>query len=220
MQIDPYVGTKLGTRREQYCSEMSDMIPSKSDSALRWIEDQTMQRLKKPFMLTGRLPCSFLQFLIRMSKAKKVLEIGAYTGYSSVCMAAAGAAVTTIDSFQDESDSEDIFRKGIEMSGLPIQLRKGKALEILPTLAREALSGADPFDLVFIDADKTEQVESATFCYLYEYWIPLAACIDQLVFADRILRAYHGKPPPSARRHYCRGQYAVVLACTSPASRR
>jgi caffeoyl-CoA O-methyltransferase len=96
-----------------------------------------------------------------MSSAKRVLEIGAYTGYSAVSMAATGVSVTTIDSFQDEKESEEIFLQGVKMSGLEIELRRGKALDILSELAKEAISGAEPFDFVFIDADKTEQVRSS-----------------------------------------------------------
>jgi predicted O-methyltransferase YrrM len=161
VEIDPYIGTRLGTRREQYCAENSNMIDGQASEALKWIESQTVSKLKKPFMLTGRLPCSFLQFLIRMSSAKRVLEIGAYTGYSAVSMAATGVSVTTIDSFQDEKESEEIFLQGVKMSGLQIELRRGKALDILSELAKEAISGAEPFDFVFIDADKTEQVRSS-----------------------------------------------------------
>ena len=158
IESDPYIGTKLGTLREQHCFEVSNIIPGHAEATLKWIEDQTVEHLKKPFMLTGRLPGSFLQFLIQVTHARRVLEIGAYTGYGFVTMAATGATVTTIDSFQDEKESEDIFMKGVQMSGLKIQLKRGKALDILPVLANEALSGAEPFDFVFIDADKTEQV--------------------------------------------------------------
>jgi caffeoyl-CoA O-methyltransferase len=170
VDIDPYIGTGLGTRREQYCAEMSNTIPiSHVNTALQWIEDQTVLQLKKPFMLTGRLPSSLLQSLVLISKAKKVLEIGAYTGYSAVSMGATGASVTTIDSFEDEPESENIFCQGTKMSGLKIQLKRGKALDILPLLAAEAATGAEPFDFVFIDADKTQQVsfynrDLPTFC--------------------------------------------------------
>lgn len=102
-----------------------------------------------------------------MSKARRVLEIGTYTGYSAVSMAATGASVITIDTFQDEKDSEDIFMQGVQMSGLNIELRRGKALDVLADLAREATLGAEPFDFVFIDADKTEQARYSSFSVKY-----------------------------------------------------
>jgi caffeoyl-CoA O-methyltransferase len=160
---------------------MSNTIPSvQVNTALQWIEDQTALQLKKHFMLTGRLPSSLLQSLVSLSKARKVLEIGAYTGYSAVSMGATGASVTTIDSFEDEPESENIFRQGTEMSGLNIQLKRGKALDILPLLAAEAASGAEPFDFVFIDADKTEQVTVSALVHQWQCKSALCFCRGRL----------------------------------------
>ena len=68
-----------------------------------------------------------------------------------------GAAVTTIDSFQDEAESEAVFHAGVEKCGLPIKLIKMKALEALKMLIESPPE--QPFDFVFIDADKTEQIQ-------------------------------------------------------------
>lgn len=70
-------------------------------------------------------------FQVMLCKAERVLEIGTYTGYSAVAMAATGAKVTTIDSFQDEAEAEEVFHEGVRRSGLDVKLEKGKALDVL-----------------------------------------------------------------------------------------
>ena len=103
--IDPYVGTALGTVREAYCAENSD-IPESVEAALEFVERETNTKLCKQYMLTGKLAAACLSMLVRMAGARNVLEIGAYTGYSTIALASTGAAVTTIDSFEDEAESE------------------------------------------------------------------------------------------------------------------
>ena len=131
--IDPYVGTALGTAREAYCAANSD-LPENVAQALEFVENETRVKLSKQYMLTGSLAASTLAMLVRMSGATNVLEIGAYTGYSTIALASTGCAVTTIDSFEDEADSEAVFHAGVEKSKLPIRLLKMKALDALKML--------------------------------------------------------------------------------------
>ena len=154
--IDPYLGTALGTVREAYCATHSDM-PSGVADALEWVEKETHKSLNKQYTLTGSLAASTLAMMVRMSGSCNVLEIGSYTGYSTIALASAGAAVTTIDSFEDEEEAEAVFHAGVEKSGLPIKLMKMKALDALRMLIDSPPE--KPFDFVFIDADKTQQVE-------------------------------------------------------------
>lgn len=132
-EIDPYVGTALGTAREAYCAAHSD-LPENVAQALEFVEAETRVKLSKQYMLTGSLAASTLAMLVRMSGATNVLEIGAYTGYSTIALASTGCAVTTIDSFEDEADSEAVFHAGVEKSKLPIRLLKMKALDALKML--------------------------------------------------------------------------------------
>ena len=88
--IDPYVGTALGTVREAYCAENSD-IPESVEAALEFVERETNTKLCKQYMLTGKLAAACLSMLVRMAGARNVLEIGAYTGYSTIALASTGA---------------------------------------------------------------------------------------------------------------------------------
>ena len=155
-QIDPYLGTSLGTVREAYCAANSDM-PANVAAALEFVEAETHRNLHKQYMLTGSLAASTLAMMVRMSGACNVLEIGSYTGYSTLALASTGAAVTTVDSFEDEAEAEAVFHAGVAKSGLPIKLLKMKALEALQALIDSPPE--KPFDFVFIDADKTQQIQ-------------------------------------------------------------
>jgi len=154
--VDPYVGTALGTVREEYCAANSD-VPESVKSALEYVESETNHKLNKQYMLTGPLAAMTLAMLVRISGARRILEIGSYTGYSTIALASTGATVTAVDSFEDEPEAEAIFRAGVQKSGLPIKLLKMKALEALDMLI--ASPPEEPFDFVFIDADKTEQIQ-------------------------------------------------------------
>ena len=108
----------------------------------------------RPRMLSGNLQGQFLKMICRMIGARRVLEIGTYTGYAAISMAAGleeGGVLHTID-VNDEL--EDFTRCYMEKSGLQerIVFHVGDACEIIPTLD-------EVFDLVFIDADKREYSE-------------------------------------------------------------
>ena len=108
----------------------------------------------RPRMLSGNLQGQFLKMICRMIGVRRVLEIGTYTGYAAISMAAGleeGGVLHTID-VNDEL--EDFTRHYIEKSGLQerIVFHVGDACEIIPMLD-------EVFDLVFIDADKREYSE-------------------------------------------------------------
>lgn len=95
----------------------------------------------------------FLQVMVQITKAKRVLEIGTLGGYSTICMARAlpsdGRIVTLeFERRHAETAGANFRRAGVEAM---IDIRLGPALTSLPNLAAE---GAAPFDLIFIDADK------------------------------------------------------------------
>jgi len=108
----------------------------------------------RPRMLSGNLQGQFLRMICRMIGARRVLEIGTYTGYAAIAMASGlekGGVLHTID-VNDEL--EDFTRHYIEKSGFRerIVFHVGDACEIIPCLE-------ETFDLVFIDADKREYSE-------------------------------------------------------------
>lgn len=102
-----------------------------------------------PQMISGHLQGAFLKFMSQSIRPKYILEIGTYTSYSAICMAAGlqeGGKIITLD---NDKYLVDIQKEFIEKENLTdrIELHLGDALEIIPTLDYD-------FDLIFIDADK------------------------------------------------------------------
>ncbi len=97
----------------------------------------------------------FMNLLLRLMGAKRVLEVGTFTGYSSTVMALAlpeGGKVVTCDRSKEWTDIAWRYwhEAGVDQR---IELRLGEAEETLARLIKEA--GLGSFDFVFIDADKT-----------------------------------------------------------------
>jgi len=123
---------------------------------------------------------SFLSFLIGLTGAKYVLEIGTFTGYGTLCMAAALPDDGRIVTLEGMSEYSDIAEKHWKTSGVAerINLRLGMALDSLATLVTEGMT--DTFDFAFIDADKKEYDE------YYEYTLQLVR-IGGLIAVDNML---------------------------------
>ena len=123
-------------------------VPS---DALEWIVKQTNIRTNYPQMLSGPVEGQLLKILVELSGARRILEIGTFTGYSAVCLAAGMPADGHIDALEINDELEDLIREAWERAGLTdrITLHIGDALETL-----KALEG--PYDFVYIDANKRE----------------------------------------------------------------
>ncbi len=94
-----------------------------------------------------------LNLMVRMNKAKRILEIGTLGGYSTIWMARALPADGKIVTLELDTHHAKVARANIKRAGLSklVDLRVGPALDSLAVLSGE---GAGPFDLIFIDADK------------------------------------------------------------------
>ncbi|MDR1682287.1 MAG: O-methyltransferase [Candidatus Symbiothrix sp.] len=105
--------------------------------------------LVRPRMLSGHLQGRLLKMLVRLIQPKRILEIGTYTAYATLCLAEALPADGEIHTIEKDDEMEDFIRKQIELSGFKdkIRLYIGDALDVIPALD-------ETFDLVFIDADK------------------------------------------------------------------
>lgn len=108
----------------------------------------------RPRMLSGNMQGQFLKMMCRLVQAKRVLEIGTFTGYAAISMAMGleeGGLVHTIDI---NYEIEDFAREFIAKSGLEdkILFHVGDACEVIPQLE-------ETFDLVFIDADKRQYTD-------------------------------------------------------------
>ena len=138
-----------------YIREHSSTAPE----ALEWIEKQTHIRTNYPRMLSGPVQGRFLKMLVEISGAKKVLEIGSFTGYSSCWMALGLPEDGHIDALEINDELEDLMREGWQRAGVSdkIHLHIGDAIESLGNLA-------GPYDLIFIDANKRQYAEYYRLC--------------------------------------------------------
>lgn len=105
--------------------------------------------LLRPRMLSGHLQGRILKMLVRMIKPRRILEIGTYTGYATLCLAEALPEGGEVHTIEINDELEDFIRRQFDASdvGDKISLHIGDAMEIIPKLGGY-------FDLVFIDADK------------------------------------------------------------------
>lgn len=107
-----------------------------------------------PQMASGHIQGHLLKFIVQMSRPKRVLEIGTFTGYSALCMAEGLEEGARLYTFEVEDELEDFTRRWIDGSqyASKIEFIIGNALDIVPTLG-------EMFDLVFIDGNKREYLE-------------------------------------------------------------
>lgn len=154
-----------------YCENHST-LPSAICAEL---ESYTRQHVPNAGMLTGALVGSFLGMLVRLVQAKRILEIGTYTGYSALVMAehlpTNGELITLDINTETNALAQSFWNKSPH--GRKIQPLIGPALESIKTLRPE-------FDLIFIDADKTNYLN-----YL-EQTLPLLSQTG-LIVADNCL---------------------------------
>jgi caffeoyl-CoA O-methyltransferase len=139
------------------------------------LAEETREKTEIPQMMVGRIEGQFLAFLVRATRARRILELGTFTGYSSISMArelSAGGRVVTCDV---NEETTAIARRYAEEAGVVdrIDYRLGPAIETLAGLE-------GPFDLIFIDADKDGYVD------YYEASLPKLAD-DGLILADNTL---------------------------------
>ena len=113
------------------------------------LADETRRTLQAPQMLTGTIEGRFLELLVWGTQARRVLEIGTYSGYSSLSMAAGLPPDGHIDTLEVSEEHAEVARRYHAQSPYAdrITVHVGPAVETL-----ERLSG--PWDFVFIDADK------------------------------------------------------------------
>jgi caffeoyl-CoA O-methyltransferase len=132
-------------------------------------------------MLTGTIEGRFLEFLVFASGARRVLELGTYSGYSALSMAAGLPEDGRIDTCEIDERHAEVARRYIAASPYAdrIRVHLGPALETIERLDGE-------FDLVFIDADKENYVN------YYEAVLPRLAprgliAADNTLWSGRVL---------------------------------
>ena len=113
--------------------------------------------LLRPRMIAGHLQGRILKMLVRMQRPQRILEIGTYTGYATLCLAEGLPEGGEIHTIEVDDEMEDFIQNQLAQSILKdkIHLHIGDALEVIPKLEGQ-------FDLVFIDADKRD------YCKYYD----------------------------------------------------
>jgi caffeoyl-CoA O-methyltransferase len=151
------------------------------DDLLRRLAEETRATLQSPQMLTGTLEGRLLEFLVFATGARRVLELGTYSGYSAISMAAALPPGGHIDTCEVEEQHAAVARRYIEEAGYAdrITIHLGPALETIARLEGE-------FDFVFIDADKVN------YSAYYEALLPRLAggglmAIDNTLWSGKVL---------------------------------
>ena len=156
---------------EQYAAAHADPASPLLDE----LRIETHAKMKYPQMQVGRIEGAFLRMIVRLIGAKRVLEIGMFTGYSALCMAEGLPEGGTLVTCDIDPTAEAIARSYFSRSphGKKIDVRIGPALQTIAKLA-------PPLDLVFIDADK------GNYSAYYDAVFPLVRT-GGLIIADNTL---------------------------------
>lgn len=122
----------------------------------------------------------FLQVMMMACSAKRVLELGTLGGYSTVWLARALPENGKVISIEADKHHVDVAKKNIDRAGLSkkVDILVGKALDLLPQIVS---AGDEPFDMIFIDADKPPYTE------YFEYALQLSRP-GTIIICDNVIR--------------------------------
>jgi caffeoyl-CoA O-methyltransferase len=165
---------------ESSVEEYAEAHSSPDGELFERLAAETREKSSAPQMMVGRVEGQFLGSLVRSTGAKRILELGTFTGYSSISMALAlpdGGRLITCDV---DPETTEIARRYATEAGIVdrIDYRTGPALETIAQLDGE-------FDLVFIDADKPNYLN------YYEATLPKLApnglmILDNTLWSGRV----------------------------------
>lgn len=160
---------------EDYASFHSSLL----DPLLQQVLDFTTANHSHHHMLSGREQGLFLQFISGLQRPRRILEIGTFTGFSALCLAAGLIEDGELHTLELRPEDAGIAQAFFNQSPLvsKIKLHIGKAQQIIPTLGGH-------WDLVFIDADKTGYID------YYEMVLPQLSP-NGIILADNVF--FHGQ---------------------------
>jgi caffeoyl-CoA O-methyltransferase len=154
---------------------------TRSSELLAELAAETKATLPSPQMLTGTVEGRFLEQLVFGLRAKRVLELGTYSGYSALSMAAGLPDGGHIDTCEVSEEHAEVAQRYIQRSPYAdrITIHLGPALETIERLEGE-------WDFVFIDADK------ANYANYYAALVPRLAptglmALDNTLWSGRVL---------------------------------
>ncbi len=140
----------------------------------------TSEEAGLPAIAVSRLQGKFLEVLVRITGARRVLEIGTLGGFSTIWMARALPADGRIVTLEFDPHHAEVAQTNLRRAGVAdwVDLRVGRAIESLPKLVGTADA---PFDLIFIDADKESYAE-------YLDWALKLSRPGTVIVADNVFR--------------------------------
>jgi caffeoyl-CoA O-methyltransferase len=166
---------------DEALEEYAERHSTPPDPLLAQLADETRRTMRAPQMLTGPVEGRFLELLVHTSGARRVLEIGTFTGFAALSMAAALPDDGRLDTCDIEPEHVEVARRYIAQSphAAKITIHLGPALDTIAQLEGE-------FDLVFIDADKDN------YDNYYEAVLPRLSergliAIDNTLWSGRVL---------------------------------
>ncbi len=161
----------ISPQLENYVLQHSEDEPE----LLAQLSKETHQKVLRPRMLSGHFQGRFLSILSKIISPNHILEIGTYTGYSTLCLAEGLRPQGTLDTIDINEELLDLQRKYFDLSPYSKQITQhlGSAIDIIPTLNQK-------FDLVFIDADKPN------YCNYFELIVPRMNA-GGIILSDNVL---------------------------------
>jgi predicted O-methyltransferase YrrM len=162
---------------------------TRQSEALNWVVRQTHIRTNHARMLSGALQGQLMRMIVQMSGARRILELGTFTGYSAICLASGLPEGGHLDTLELNDELEDLILEGFERAGLSdkIDLHIGDCKQTLGRFREEMGlaegSQADPdklYDIVYMDANKRE------YCEYYDLVFDMVRP-GGLILADNVL---------------------------------
>ncbi len=155
--------------------EYIDNHTSDEGELLKRLDRETHLKIMMPRMLSGKVQGRFLSFISKILRPKKILEIGTYTGYATICLSEGLSDDGEIITIDKNEELKDMVNSYFKEAGIDKQVRfmLGNAMDIIPDINEK-------FDIIFIDADKVN--------YLNYYEMCISKLSDNgILIADNVL---------------------------------
>ena len=162
---------------------------SRESEAMSWVAKQTHIRTNHARMLSGSIQGELLRIIVQTSGAKRILELGTFTGYSAISLASALPEDGHLDTLELNDELEDLILEGFDRAGLSgkIALHIGDCKETLQRFRTEmgltdgsTADSAMLYDIVYMDANKRE------YCEYYDLVFDMVRP-GGLILADNVL---------------------------------
>ena len=162
---------------------------TRESEAMSWVAKQTHIRTNHARMLSGSIQGELLRIIVQTSGAKRILELGTFTGYSAISLASALPEDGHLDTLELNDELEDLILEGFDRAGLSgkIALHIGDCKETLQRFRTEmgltdgsTADSAMLYDIVYMDANKRE------YCEYYDLVFDMVRP-GGLILADNVL---------------------------------